>query len=873
MNRLVKGTILYCDYKFAALVGYQNPSEIEGLNIHGLIPSLIIPETNTDQTLPKNLRKQRCTGHTKDGAIFPLSIYLEPEVESYSHLSISDCSNVTETNLAQSIVETEKSPCQREGVSFVDEEVDSRADDLCCSNDAKKRSNEIGGKGDVISHLEDANACKDSVYTGVIWVFANISGMITLRPDGTIHSCNHYFGLMLFGYPQNQLIGKNISYLIPSFYDDQEFLDTDSALFPPYEGGEDDLEDDISLDEVPSSTVDMAHNLANKLNSVHLNDYGTKSEKYISSEYADNTPTISRLVPAKSGEIPSYPTAANENEQFCALNNTKDSKRKIVGTHGLKDADINGNPPKTGDMETMENLKVVMSNSKGLPSDATKEDLGEHYGVRVREDCYHLDGSHPAPSNDLASNDMGSSQTLTQCSHSSSSSRADHLIFAYGGSSVTCSNSAFGAVLPGPPSTEHTQKHCCTSTPSVTPVKLHSVPRILEGSYFGLGRHRDGSDLAIVYQVRAVELDDGQVLYCMWVSRDPDEPADGFRLNSHVMASSLSSCADISSSVLSSGQVGSEHKHLGDVSSQSSVDYSTADCTRGVYLEHYTTLEQIGKGAFGCVKLAYRNSDNLLVVTKFIRKAKVYKECWVEDNILQKMMPLEVSLLTTLNHPNIVRVLDVFENEDFFQMVMEKHGCGMDLFDFIDRGPNMDEPLASYIFRQVVSAVSYLHSLNIAHRDIKDENIILDEKFHIKLIDFGSATFMSPTRVFSTFCGTIEYCSPEVLSGEKYRGPELEMWSLGVTLYTLIFGENPFFDIEETIQAVLHPPFPVSRDLMNLISHLLHPDPNLRCTLRDLDMNSWLHQPVNIEAYRFEDVVHCVPKEANPAKYYSDLEY
>ncbi|KPJ05646.1 PAS domain-containing serine/threonine-protein kinase [Papilio xuthus] len=187
----------------------------------------------------------------------------------------------------------------------------------------------------------------------------------------------------------------------------------------------------------------------------------------------------------------------------------------------------------------------------------------------------------------------------------------------------------------------------------------------------------------------------------------------------------------------------------------------------GEYSKHYVTLKQIGKGAYGCVKMAYRRSDRLLTVAKFILKEKVGAHFWVDGPDGRKV-PLELSLLTTLKHPNIVSVLDVFENDKYFQMVMEKHGAGMDLFEFIERRPRLDEPLISYIFRQIGQAVEYLHSLNILHRDIKDENVIIDNKFHVKLIDFGSATFMSPDTLFSTFYGTTEYCSPEVLTGNKY---------------------------------------------------------------------------------------------------------
>ena len=178
------------------------------------------------------------------------------------------------------------------------------------------------------------------------------------------------------------------------------------------------------------------------------------------------------------------------------------------------------------------------------------------------------------------------------------------------------------------------------------------------------------------------------------------------------------------------------------------------------------------------------------------------------------MVPFEVYFLLQIQHAHIVAVLESYENDDYFQLIMEKFGDGIDLFEFIDKKPQMDEALASYMYRQVLSATDYLHSLNILHRDIKDENIIVDRHFSIKLIDFGSAIYMEEGKLFNTFCGTVEYCSPEVLLGNWYKGPELEMWSLGVTLYTFIFGEHPFFEGEETIQGELFPPFKVSNELM-----------------------------------------------------------
>lgn len=150
-------------------------------------------------------------------------------------------------------------------------------------------------------------------------------------------------------------------------------------------------------------------------------------------------------------------------------------------------------------------------------------------------------------------------------------------------------------------------------------------------------------------------------------------------------------------------------------------------------------------------------------MAKFIKKSKVYRESWIDEEDGQRL-PLEIHFLSRIQHDHIVKMLDYYENDSYFQLVMEKHGSGMDLFEFIEKTNGVPEPLAAYISKQLVEAISYLHSQGILHRDIKDENVVLDDQFHAKLIDFGSAAFLTDS-LFSAFCGTFEYCSPEVLKG------------------------------------------------------------------------------------------------------------
>jgi PAS domain-containing serine/threonine kinase len=127
---------------------------------------------------------------------------------------------------------------------------------------------------------------------------------------------------------------------------------------------------------------------------------------------------------------------------------------------------------------------------------------------------------------------------------------------------------------------------------------------------------------------------------------------------------------------------------------------------------------------------------------------------------------------------------------------------------------------------------------------------------------------MQEGKMFSTFYGTTEYCSPEVLAGNKYHGPELEMWSLGVTLYVLIFFENPFLDMEDTLRAELMFPQDVSVALEGLLLRMLEKDPKLRLNMKELLTNEWITQDV-VNNFNFASIVPCTDSEANPDIYFS----
>ncbi|WWC88790.1 uncharacterized protein L201_003703 [Kwoniella dendrophila CBS 6074] len=179
----------------------------------------------------------------------------------------------------------------------------------------------------------------------------------------------------------------------------------------------------------------------------------------------------------------------------------------------------------------------------------------------------------------------------------------------------------------------------------------------------------------------------------------------------------------------------------------------------------------------------------------------------------QKYIAAEIKTSPERGHPNIGKLLDFFEDREFYYLVMPRFGTGLDLFDRVESSPTGLEPFeVRSLLGQLCDAVKFLHANGIVHRDIKDENVILDGKGRCQLIDFGSAAHWRPGKRWDTFSGTLHYASPEILRGEMYSGKEQDIWALGVVGYVLLVGETPFSELpDEVLQGLEDSPQENSR--------------------------------------------------------------
>ncbi|KAL5116422.1 serine/threonine protein kinase [Pleosporales sp. CAS-2024a] len=262
-------------------------------------------------------------------------------------------------------------------------------------------------------------------------------------------------------------------------------------------------------------------------------------------------------------------------------------------------------------------------------------------------------------------------------------------------------------------------------------------------------------------------------------------------------------------------------------------------------INDFVVLEEMGQGAYGQVKLCrFKKNSNKKVVMKYVTKRRILVDTWTRDRRLGTV-PLEIHVLDYLRrdgfrHPNIVEMSDFFEDDINYYIEMVPHGLpGMDLFDYIELRVNMEENECRKIFIQIASAVHHLHTkAKVVHRDIKDENVVLDGEGNIKLIDFGSAAYIK-SGPFDVFVGTIDYAAPEVLGGQEYRGKEQDIWALGILLYTIIYKENPFYSVDEIMEHDLRVPWVMSEESIDLVRLMLDRDVEKRITISQVLEHPW----------------------------------
>ncbi|KAF4567465.1 hypothetical protein EYR40_006468 [Pleurotus pulmonarius] len=323
------------------------------------------------------------------------------------------------------------------------------------------------------------------------------------------------------------------------------------------------------------------------------------------------------------------------------------------------------------------------------------------------------------------------------------------------------------------------------------------------------------------------------------------------------------------------------------------------------FVRIYALGDLLGAGGYGFVMTAHHRERGYEVAVKFIIKEKVPDGAWMVDEVLGKL-PAEVLLLCFIDHENIVKCLDLYEDKIYYYMVQELHGSpwhnpkhrpahlhpslqpkhqsclpqprnntvkkldhskqlainrpefsrrpSHDLFECIEQSEHkrLSQDQARYVFKQIVEAVYYLDVQGVSHRDLKDENVVIDRNFKAKLIDFGSAVVVDPSKprpFYDVFFGTTAYAASEILLKRPYQAAPAEVWTLGVLLSYLLTGSSPFPRVRDAIEGTIvlcdSARQSIPPDAMELMKRCLLPDPTQRITIAEVKEHPWLKEPEN----------------------------
>jgi len=264
----------------------------------------------------------------------------------------------------------------------------------------------------------------------------------------------------------------------------------------------------------------------------------------------------------------------------------------------------------------------------------------------------------------------------------------------------------------------------------------------------------------------------------------------------------------------------------------------------------YKVGEEIGRGAFSVVKKATHKKTGEDVAIKFIEKKFVDKQ----DLML---LAREIDIMKKVDHPNVLKLKEVFETDETIALVMELVTGGELFYKIVEKG-NYSEKDAANIVAQMINGVEYLHDQGIAHRDLKPENLLCSgehdpkyKPFRVVIADFGLSKIFDSGESLQTSCGTPDYVAPEVITAEGSYDKSVDMWSCGVITYVLLCGFSPFLSstqtglFEKIIKVEYDFPDPewtnISENAKDFIQHLLVKDPNDRWTAKQCKQHPWLN--------------------------------
>ncbi|XP_078285852.1 death-associated protein kinase 2-like isoform X2 [Rhinoraja longicauda] len=268
--------------------------------------------------------------------------------------------------------------------------------------------------------------------------------------------------------------------------------------------------------------------------------------------------------------------------------------------------------------------------------------------------------------------------------------------------------------------------------------------------------------------------------------------------------------------------------------------------------EFYEIGEELGSGQFAIVRKCSEKQAGVEFAAKFIKKRQVRAS---RRGVRREEIEREVHILQQIQHPNVITLHDVYENKTDVILILELVSGG-ELFDFLAQKESLSEEEATAFIKQILDGVKYLHSKNIAHFDLKPENIMLLDKIpvpHIKLIDFGLAHKIEAGVEFKNIFGTPEFVAPEIVNYEPLGLPA-DMWSIGVITYILLSGASPFLgeSKQETLANISAMNYEFDEEFFShtselakdFIKNLLVKDTRKRLNIKDALSHPWI-MPMN----------------------------